>query len=230
MSPGNSVAVPRSMRRAPAGRSAAPRSPTETMRSARTTTATLRRGAAPVPSIIVAAVMTVTASGAAGCAAKACAHGARLESNSRALPFNPKALAGMATPRCVFVRGAQNTSSCVKIRRMDKQPDWRDLGAVADLVKTPVQELQVGGKRIALSFHDGQFGAIHGVCNHVGGPLGQGRLDGDYVVCPWHNYKYHWRDGRGEPGYEDEAVPSYQLKTDAGRLSIDLNSATPRRP
>lgn len=113
---------------------------------------------------------------------------------------------------------------------MGKDADWRDVGAVAELAGRPLQELKVAGKRIALSCRDGQFGAIHGVCNHVGGPLGQGRLDGEYIVCPWHNYKYHWRDGRGEPGYEEEAVPSYQLKTEGDRLLLDLNSATPRRP
>ena len=63
--------------------------------------------------------------------------------------------------------------------------------------------------RIALTHRDGEFGAISGVCNHVGGPLGQGRLDGDFVVCPWHYYKFHWQTGEGEPGYEADRVPSH---------------------
>jgi nitrite reductase/ring-hydroxylating ferredoxin subunit/multimeric flavodoxin WrbA len=117
---------------------------------------------------------------------------------------------------------------CVRIGRMGKDPDWHDLGAVAELEQLPLRELNVGGRRIALSFQNGQFGAIAGACNHVGGPLGQGRLDGEYVVCPWHNWKYHCRDGRGEPGYEAERVASFTLKTDAGRLWVDLNPATPR--
>ncbi|KAB2956847.1 MAG: Rieske 2Fe-2S domain-containing protein, partial [Thermoanaerobaculia bacterium] len=32
------------------------------------------------------------------------------------------------------------------------------------------------------------------------GPLGQGRLDGDYVVCPCHGWKFHRATGEGEPG------------------------------
>ncbi len=32
-----------------------------------------------------------------------------------------------------------------------------------------------------------QFGAISNACNHVGGPLGEGRLDeAGYIQCPWH--------------------------------------------
>ena len=65
---------------------------------------------------------------------------------------------------------------------------WVDVGASAELAAKPVQEVRVGTKRIALTHRDGKFGAISGVCNHVGGPLGQGRIEGGYVVCPWHAY------------------------------------------
>src|SRR4249920_3382079 len=111
---------------------------------------------------------------------------------------------------------------------MGKSADWRDVGSVDQLSQQPLQELKVDGKRIALSYRDGQFGAISGVCNHVGGPLGLGRLDGEYVVCPWHSEKYHYRDGCGEPGYEAESVPRYLVKAEAGRVFIDLNSVTRR--
>ena len=79
---------------------------------------------------------------------------------------------------------------------------WVDVGASAELASKPVQEVRVGTKRIALTHRDGTFGAISGVCNHVGGPLGQGHIEGDFVVCPWHYYKFNWQTGEGEPGYE----------------------------
>ncbi len=66
------------------------------------------------------------------------------------------------------------------------------------------------------------------MCNHVGGPLGQGRLDGDYIVCPWHNWKFHCETGVGEPGYEEDRVPTYAVRVEGGRVQIDLASATPR--
>ena len=83
-----------------------------------------------------------------------------------------------------------------------------------------MQEVRVGAKRIALTHRDGEFGAISGVCNHVGGPLGQGTLDGDYVVCPWHYYKFHWQTGAGEPGYEADRVPSHAVKVENGRVLV----------
>ena len=91
-------------------------------------------------------------------------------------------------------------------------PDWHDLGAVEELRRRSLVQLQLGRAKLALSCVDGEFGAISGVCNHAGGPLGEGRLDGDYVVCPWHHWKFHRRTGEGEPGFEADRVPSYDLR------------------
>lgn len=98
--------------------------------------------------------------------------------------------------------------------------DWIDVGDAAELAQLPVQVRMLGRQRIALTFKDGQFGAISGVCNHAGGPLGEGRLEGDYVVCPWHYWKFHCRTGQGEPGYEGDAVPAYEVKHQGGRVWV----------
>ena len=77
---------------------------------------------------------------------------------------------------------------------------WEEIGAAAELANTPLQQLTIGKTKIALIHRDGEFHAISGVCNHVGGPLGEGRLEGDYVVCPWHNWKFHWQTGHRRAG------------------------------
>jgi nitrite reductase/ring-hydroxylating ferredoxin subunit/multimeric flavodoxin WrbA len=107
-------------------------------------------------------------------------------------------------------------------------PQWHDLGPVSDLTDRPLRQLSVGRTRIALSYRDGEFAAISGACNHVGGPLGDGTLDGDYIVCPWHHWKYHRATGAGEPGYETEAVPRYQVRVTDGHLWVNLEAATKR--
>jgi nitrite reductase/ring-hydroxylating ferredoxin subunit len=98
---------------------------------------------------------------------------------------------------------------------MQSEPEgvWVELGPVEELAKHELQAVMAGRTRLALSYRDGRFSAISGVCNHAGGPLGEGKLDGDYVVCPWHYWKYHRQTGLGEPGFEDDGVPSYALKT-----------------
>ncbi len=106
---------------------------------------------------------------------------------------------------------------------------WVDLGQVESLRDPPLREIRVGRTRIALSYHDGVFGAVSGVCNHVGGPLGQGRIDGDgYIVCPWHYWKFHCQTGVGEPGYEADRVPRYALREVNGRLYLNPDAETKR--
>jgi len=57
-----------------------------------------------------------------------------------------------------------------------QEPNWRRLGPVEQFADKALQQLRVGTLTIALSDRDGEFGAISGVCNHVGGPLGDGTL------------------------------------------------------
>ncbi len=111
---------------------------------------------------------------------------------------------------------------------MTSGPTWIDVGAADELASTPVRELRVGSRHIALSFADGRFGAVSGRCNHVGGPLGQSALDGEYLVCPWHQYKFHRCNGAGEPGYEADRVPSYDVKVENGRVYLSAEAVTPR--
>ena len=106
--------------------------------------------------------------------------------------------------------------------------NWQTLGPLSELKQKNLQQLEVAGTKIALSYVDGEFFAISGRCNHVGGPLGSGTLEGDYVVCPWHYYKFHRKTGEGEPGYEKDKVPAYELKTQGDQLLINLTAVSGR--
>jgi nitrite reductase/ring-hydroxylating ferredoxin subunit len=59
---------------------------------------------------------------------------------------------------------------------------WVDVGAADELAARPLRQVLVGRAKVALSCVEGRFGAVSGACNHAGGPLGEGRLDGDYLV------------------------------------------------
>jgi len=106
--------------------------------------------------------------------------------------------------------------------------DWQLVGKVDDLKKKALQEIEVGKTKVALSFKDDEWGAVSGFCNHIGGPLGNGCLDGDYIVCPWHYWKFNRKTGFGEPGYEDDRVQQYETKLKGDELWINLEAKTKR--
>ncbi len=69
----------------------------------------------------------------------------------------------------------------------------------ARLVDCPAgtaREVVVAGHIVALFNVDGTIYAMDGVCPHQGGPLGEGRLDGDRVTCPWHGWQFCVRTGQ----------------------------------
>jgi nitrite reductase/ring-hydroxylating ferredoxin subunit/multimeric flavodoxin WrbA len=105
---------------------------------------------------------------------------------------------------------------------------WHRLGRVDELKAKPLQQIQAGKVVLALSYCDGEFGAISGLCNHVGGPLGDGHVDTDgYVVCPWHHWHFHRLTGQAHHGIP-AAAPRYDLKIENGDLFVNLVAATKR--
>ena len=105
---------------------------------------------------------------------------------------------------------------------------WRALGAVDELKQRPLRQVTIDKVAIALSYRDGKFGAISGRCNHVGGPLGEGKLSDDgYIVCPWHHWMFHRESGEARPGIP-AIVPRHDLREQDGVLYVNLDPATKR--
>jgi nitrite reductase/ring-hydroxylating ferredoxin subunit/multimeric flavodoxin WrbA len=105
---------------------------------------------------------------------------------------------------------------------------WHEVGPVEELKQRSLQQVRAAGVLIALSHVNGEFHAVSGACNHEGGPPGEGKLDGDYIVCPWHNWKFHHATGEGEPGFEEDRVPRYVTRVENGRLFVNLIPVTVR--
>jgi len=50
--------------------------------------------------------------------------------------------------------------------------------------------VETGGKRIAIFNVGGNYYAIEDTCPHRGGPLSEGMLAEDEVICPWHGWRF----------------------------------------
>ena len=105
---------------------------------------------------------------------------------------------------------------------------WKLVGEIDQLKTKSLQEITIEDEKIALTYLDGNFSAVSGVCLHAKGPLGKGKLDGEYIVCPWHNWKFHHSTGAGEPEYKKKCIQKYMLKIEDTKLYLDLSSATHR--
>lgn len=66
---------------------------------------------------------------------------------------------------------------------------------VSDIAPGTTQRVVADSVEILLCNVDGKIYAIEDVCTHDGGPLDQGELEGDHVVCPRHGATFDVRTG-----------------------------------
>jgi len=69
----------------------------------------------------------------------------------------------------------------------------------------------VDKERIAVYRHNNKLYAIHNVCKHQGGPLGEGKILDGCITCPWHGYQYLPHNGQSPPPFT-ERVNTYDVK------------------
>jgi nitrite reductase (NADH) small subunit len=55
--------------------------------------------------------------------------------------------------------------------------------------------VEAGGRELALFNVAGEFYCIDNGCPHSDGPLGEGELEADVVMCPWHAWQFNVRTG-----------------------------------
>jgi len=69
----------------------------------------------------------------------------------------------------------------------------------------------VNKERIAVYRHGEKLFAIHNVCKHQGGPLGEGKILDGCITCPWHGYQYLPHNGQSPPPFQ-EKINTYDVK------------------
>ena len=72
-------------------------------------------------------------------------------------------------------------------------------------------EIIVAGKAIALCHAEDGWFATSNSCPHAEGPLGEGRLDGHTLTCPYHGWKFDIRDGSCQTSPDDK-VPTFEVQ------------------
>ena len=105
---------------------------------------------------------------------------------------------------------------------------WQRLGSREELLVRVPFDVKLDRHQIALFHHEGRFRAIGNRCNHKGGPLCEGRVRGEFVMCPWHAWEYSVITGKGPPGYEAESVPVFAVEERADGVYVDTEPISPR--
>src|SRR5256885_6588783 len=82
------------------------------------------------------------------------------------------------------------------------------------------KEFELGDKVICVANVNGTISAMDNVCLHRGGPLGQGVIEGDKIVCPWHGWSFD--PVTGAATHDSSArVPVYAVKIVGDDVMLD---------
>jgi len=81
--------------------------------------------------------------------------------------------------------------------------------------------VEAGGRELALFNVGGEFYCIDNTCPHNEGPLGEGGLEADVVMCPWHAWQFNVRTGRMIYN-ESMCVATYPCKLTDGDVLVDV--------
>jgi nitrite reductase (NADH) small subunit len=96
---------------------------------------------------------------------------------------------------------------------------------LCDLSEAPsvgnVTEAEVEGIAFCIANVNGELSAIDNVCPHRNGPLGQGWLEGELVVCPWHSWMFHAKTGVAEYP-SNERVTAFPICVDGEDVLVEI--------
>jgi methionine sulfoxide reductase heme-binding subunit len=95
-----------------------------------------------------------------------------------------------------------------------------DVCAAHDITEHRGRTVCLSGERVAIFRYDGKVSAVSNVCKHQNGPLGEGKIVGGCIVCPWHGYEYEPASGRA-PAPFTERLPTYSVKVIRGRVLLN---------
>lgn len=97
---------------------------------------------------------------------------------------------------------------------------WVNVARVEELPPGSRRVVDVDGIAVAVFNLGGEFYAIEDVCNHDGGELASGRVEGCVVICPRHGARFDIKTGAvlAPPAYED--VATFPVRVEGGVIQV----------
>ncbi|MEO7310239.1 MAG: Rieske 2Fe-2S domain-containing protein [Chitinophagaceae bacterium] len=101
--------------------------------------------------------------------------------------------------------------------------DWQYVCNVEEIEDGLAKMAVINKERIAVFKYDGKLSAVHNVCKHQMGPLGEGRVVDGCITCPWHGYQYRPEDGCAPAPFK-EKLHTYPLQLMENKIHISTKA------
>jgi nitrite reductase/ring-hydroxylating ferredoxin subunit len=96
--------------------------------------------------------------------------------------------------------------------------DWTDAVHTKELEEGKPRAVEVQGIKVFMLKRGGAVVALNNTCNHAGGPLDEGKLDGACTVCPWHGSTFRVDDGSVVRGPAATPQPTFDVRVESSGM------------
>jgi nitrite reductase/ring-hydroxylating ferredoxin subunit/uncharacterized membrane protein len=90
----------------------------------------------------------------------------------------------------------------------------------AELADAKPTKAMLGATALVLVRRGDVVHALKETCSHAGGPLSEGELEGDAIVCPWHASHFRLADGQVLDGPAGTRQVRYAARINAGQVEV----------
>ena len=92
--------------------------------------------------------------------------------------------------------------------------------AEAELTEAKPVKATVDGTDVLIVKTATKIYALANKCSHLGGPLSEGTVEGNSVVCPWHGSRFCLTDGHVEAGPATNDQPVLDVRVENGQVLV----------
>ena len=96
------------------------------------------------------------------------------------------------------------------------------VGRAGDVPAERPEVFELEDRHIAVYRLDGAYYAIEDICTHDGGPLAEGEVEGQEVICPRHGARFDIKTGAALCMPAITPVESYPVRVEGDDLLIGL--------
>jgi len=101
-----------------------------------------------------------------------------------------------------------------------KAKEYTPILPAADLVEAAPTKAMLGPTALVLVRRGDLVFALKETCSHAGGPLSQGTVDGDTIVCPWHGSAFRLSDGAVRHGPAATRQVAYRARINGEQVEV----------
>ena len=95
------------------------------------------------------------------------------------------------------------------------------VGSLSALAPGGVMEARIDGHYYAVCHAGGEVHCLDGECPCTGGPLSQGAIRHELLVCPWHGWRFDYKTG--ECAYDANIrLDKFAVRVESDDILVDV--------